>query len=57
MLPDGFNLAEFVQSVLSEDLGTGGDVTSTATIAAEARFNASMNARQAIVVAGENGQD
>jgi nicotinate-nucleotide pyrophosphorylase (carboxylating) len=52
MLPDDFNLAEFVQRVLSEDLGTGGDVTSAATIAADARFNASMNARQAIVVAG-----
>ena len=52
MLPDGFNLAEFVQSVLSEDLGIGGDVTSAATIAADASFNASMNARQAIVVAG-----
>jgi nicotinate-nucleotide pyrophosphorylase (carboxylating) len=52
MLPDDFNLAEFVQRVLSEDLGTGGDVTSTATIAADARFNASMNARQPIVVAG-----
>ena len=52
MLPDGFNLAEFVQSVLSEDLGSGGDVTSIATIAADARFSAEMNARQSIVVAG-----
>ena len=52
MLPDDFNLAEFVQRVLAEDLGTGGDVTSAATIAADASFNASMNARQAIVVAG-----
>ena len=52
MLPDDFNLAEFVQRVLAEDLGTRGDVTSAATIAADASFNASMNARQAIVVAG-----
>jgi len=52
MLPNGFNLAEFVQSVLSEDLGTGGDVTSAATIAPDARFSVEMNARQPIVVAG-----
>ena len=52
MLPVDFNLAEFVQSVLAEDLGTGGDVTSAATIAADARFSAEMNARQAIVIAG-----
>ena len=34
------------------DLGQGGDVTSAATIAADARFTAEMNARQALVVAG-----
>lgn len=51
-LPDGFDLDEFVTRVLAEDLGTGGDVTSAATIAADARFTAAMNARQAIVVAG-----
>jgi nicotinate-nucleotide pyrophosphorylase (carboxylating) len=38
--------------VLEEDLGKGGDVTSNATIAADARFTAEMNCRQAIVVAG-----
>ena len=39
--------------VLAEDLGEGGDVTSTATIAAgRALHRASMNCREAIVVAG-----
>lgn len=48
----GFDLDEFVQRVLAEDLGTGGDVTSKATIAEEARFTAAMNCREPIVVAG-----
>jgi len=52
VLPDGFDLGEFVRRVLAEDLGTGGDVTSRATIAEDARFAAVMNARQQIVVAG-----
>lgn len=47
-----FDLDEFVQRVLAEDLGTGGDVTSKATIAEEARFAAEMNCREPIVVAG-----
>ena len=51
-LPQGFDLDQFVQRVLAEDLGTGGDVTSKATIAEDARFTAEMNARQSIVVAG-----
>jgi nicotinate-nucleotide pyrophosphorylase (carboxylating) len=51
-LPEEFDLDEFVQRVLAEDLGTGGDVTSRATIAEDARFTAEMNARQPIVVAG-----
>jgi nicotinate-nucleotide pyrophosphorylase (carboxylating) len=51
-LPNDFDLDEFVKSVLAEDLGKGGDVTSAATIAADARFTAEMNARQALVVAG-----
>jgi len=51
-LPENFDLAEFVQRVLAEDLGKGGDVTSASTIAEEARFSAAMNARQEIVVAG-----
>src|SRR5690242_4699353 len=51
-LPEGFDLDEFVQRVLAEDLGTGGDVTSKATIAKDARLTAAMNARQPLVVAG-----
>src|SRR5687767_9234176 len=47
-----FDLHDFVQRVLAEDLGTGGDVTSIATIAADAHFTADMACRQAIVVAG-----
>ena len=48
----GFDLDDFVQRVLAEDLGTGGDVTSKATIDEEARFTAEMNCREPIVVAG-----
>src|SRR3954466_14427576 len=51
-LPEAFDVHEFVQRVLAEDLGSGGDLTSKATIAEDARFTAEMNARQAIVVAG-----
>lgn len=51
-LPEGFDLNDFVQRTLAEDLGKGGDVTSAATISADARFTAEMNARQPIVVAG-----
>jgi nicotinate-nucleotide pyrophosphorylase (carboxylating) len=51
-LPDGFDIDDFVKRVLAEDLGEGGDVTSNATIAADARFTAEMNSRQKIVVAG-----
>jgi nicotinate-nucleotide pyrophosphorylase (carboxylating) len=51
-LPADFDLDEFVRRVLAEDLGSGGDVTSKATIPADARFTAAMNCRQAIVVAG-----
>ena len=51
-LPQGFDLGQFVQQILAEDLGSGGDVTSKATIAEGARFTAEMNARQTIVVAG-----
>lgn len=50
--PEEFDVADFVGRVLGEDLGDGGDVTSNATIAADARFTAAMNCRQAIVVAG-----
>ena len=51
-LPPDFDLGDFVKRVLAEDLGTGGDVTSNATIAADARFTAEMKSRQPIIVAG-----
>ena len=51
-LPDGFDLDEFVARVLAEDLGRGGDITSNATIGADAQFTAELNCRQAVVVAG-----
>ncbi len=44
--------SEFVTRVLAEDLGEGGDVTSRATIDPAARFVATMNSREPIVVAG-----
>jgi nicotinate-nucleotide pyrophosphorylase (carboxylating) len=47
-----FDLGEFVRRVLAEDLGSGGDVTSKATIEPFARFTADMNCREPIVVAG-----
>ena len=47
-----FDLADFVRRVLAEDMGSGGDVTSDATIDADARFNAVMNCREPITVAG-----
>ena len=47
-----FDLQEFVRRVLAEDLGSGGDLTSDATIAADARFAAVMNCREPITVAG-----
>jgi nicotinate-nucleotide pyrophosphorylase (carboxylating) len=49
-----FDVQEFVRRVLAEDMGSGGDVTSRATIAADARLKAEMNCREAIVVAGLN---
>ena len=52
ILPDGFDLDEFVTRTFAEDLGEGGDVTSAATIEADARFTAVMNCREPIVVAG-----
>jgi len=47
-----FDLAEFVRRVLAEDLGSGGDVTSNATITADARFTAELSCREPITVAG-----
>ncbi len=51
-IPEDFDTNDFVRRVLAEDLGNGGDVTSNATIAADARFSAEMNSRQTIVLAG-----
>ena len=47
-----FDLNEFVRRVLAEDMGSGGDVTSRATINPDARFTATMNCREPITVAG-----
>lgn len=47
-----FDVKDFVRRVLAEDLGSGGDVTSRATIASDAFFTAEMNCREPIVVAG-----
>ena len=52
MLPPDFDIRDFVQRVLAEDLGRGGDVTSNATIPEGARLAAELNARGQIVVAG-----
>lgn len=49
---NGFDLQDFVTRTLAEDMGEGGDVTSAATIPADARFTATMNCREEIVVAG-----
>jgi nicotinate-nucleotide pyrophosphorylase (carboxylating) len=49
---EGFDLAPFVTATLAEDLGEGGDVTSSAVIPAEARFTAVMDSRDAITVCG-----
>ena len=49
---EAFDLSDFVRRVLAEDLGSGGDVTSRATIDADACFTAEMNCREPIVVAG-----
>ena len=51
-IPDNFDLDDFVAWVLAEDLGVGGDITSRATIDAQAHFSAAMNAREPITVAG-----
>lgn len=51
MMPD-FDIDAFVESAFAEDLGEGGDVTSNATISADARFSAELAAREPIVVAG-----
>jgi nicotinate-nucleotide pyrophosphorylase (carboxylating) len=47
-----FDVNDFVRRVLAEDLGSGGDITSAATIDSDARFTAEMNCRQPITIAG-----
>ena len=49
---DMFDTAAFIRSTLAEDMGAGGDVTSAAVIPVDARFTATMAAREAVVVAG-----
>jgi nicotinate-nucleotide pyrophosphorylase (carboxylating) len=48
----GFDLDAFVSATLAEDLGEAGDITSAATIPADAMFTGVMDSRDAIVVAG-----
>ncbi|WP_439532115.1 carboxylating nicotinate-nucleotide diphosphorylase [Polymorphobacter sp.] len=48
----GFDLPAFIAATLAEDLGEGGDVTSAATIPADARLTAVMASRDDITVAG-----
>jgi nicotinate-nucleotide pyrophosphorylase (carboxylating) len=48
----GPELDSFVARVLAEDLGEGGDVTSSATIPQDARLEAVMASRDDVVVAG-----
>ena len=47
-----FDLDAFVRATLAEDLGAGGDITSMATIPADARFGGVMDSRDAITDAG-----
>lgn len=48
----GVDLDAFVRRTLEEDLGEGGDVTSAATIPADARLDAVMASRDQVVAAG-----
>lgn len=48
----GFDLSAFVSATLAEDLGPGGDITSSAVIPADARFTATMRAREPMTLAG-----
>jgi nicotinate-nucleotide pyrophosphorylase (carboxylating) len=52
MMPDGFDINAFVAATLAEDMGAGGDVTSAAVIPADARLDAVMASRDAVVLAG-----
>jgi len=53
--PEGVNAAvveRLIRDALAEDLGTGGDITSNATIPSELHFQGVMAARHDMVVAG-----
>lgn len=52
LFPDRSDLDSFIERVLAEDLGTGGDVTSRATIPEDARLDAVIASRDEVVVAG-----
>jgi nicotinate-nucleotide pyrophosphorylase (carboxylating) len=47
-----FDTAAFIEATLAEDMGAGGDITSAATIPADAHFSAKMAAREDMVLAG-----
>ncbi|GLI99564.1 carboxylating nicotinate-nucleotide diphosphorylase [Sphingobium sp. BS19] len=49
---EGFDLDAFVAATLAEDLGEGGDITSTAVIPADALFVGVMDSRDPVTVAG-----
>ncbi len=49
---DRFDLDAFVAATLAEDLGDHGDITSRATIPADARFAGVMDSREDVIVAG-----
>ena len=49
---EDFDIDKFVDFTLQEDLGAGGDVTSAATLPEDAMFEAVMDTREEIVVAG-----
>lgn len=49
---DRFDLSAFVSATLAEDLGDDGDITSQATIPADARFVGIMDSREDVIVAG-----
>jgi nicotinate-nucleotide pyrophosphorylase (carboxylating) len=49
---DNFDLDAFVRATLAEDMGQGGDITSAATIPADAMFEGEMASRDAISIAG-----
>ena len=49
---EGFDTGAFIAATLAEDLGTGGDITSNAVIPADARLDAVMASRDAVVLAG-----